>query len=134
MKQIWTPRTDITPLELAWAAGLFEGEGCIRINPPANHNYGHIEASVSNTDMDILNFFQSRWPSSRLKKVSVRPDQRDAYCWALQARRALVFLEMIAPYVICQRNKDRIWTACEFQALKSLRRGERPIDYAEQGF
>jgi len=90
--------------------------------------------SVANTDLDILNFFQERWPASKFHKVTIRPDQRDAYRWGIPSRRALVFLNAIEPYVVNTRMKLRIQTAREFQMLKSTPKGQRPDDYGEQGF
>jgi hypothetical protein len=40
--------------EVAWAAGLFEGEGCFYFNP----NTGQMGAMVGSTDKDVLETFK----------------------------------------------------------------------------
>ena len=122
-----------TERELAWAAGLFEGEGTIRINKATSRNYGHVMVSVTNTDPEVLEFFQARWPAY-MKKVWTRPDQRDAWAWVTAARKAMAFLDAIEPYIVTARVRNKLQVARQFQALKSTPIRERLEDYYEQGF
>lgn len=110
----------MTPTELAWAAGLFEGEGTIRINKPSMRNWGTLCASVVNTDSDVTDFFQARWPGY-LKPCGVsKPNHRPAWMWVIAAHKAVEFLRAIRPYVVRRRVIERIDHGLYFQAQKRM--------------
>ena len=44
---------EISREKLAWAAGLFEGEGCFYINEKGKY----VNATVTSTDKDVLDAF-----------------------------------------------------------------------------
>lgn len=104
--------------DLAWAAGLFEGEGSVRINKPARRNWGSLTASVVNTDREIVDFFQDRWPGYCKAATGLRPEQRPAWVWVIAARQAAAFLEAIRPFVRSTRVRTKIAYGLEFQAQK----------------
>ena len=110
----------MTERELAWAAGLFEGEGSIRINKPGRRNWGHLVASVVNTDRQVIDFFQARWPGYCKSATGLRPDQRPAWVWVIAARQAAAFLEAIRPHVVCDRVKRKLEHGLTFQAQKRV--------------
>lgn len=119
-------------VELAWAAGLFEGEGTVRINKPTKRNMGALIVSVVNTDMQVLQFFQDRWPGYMKRATGLGPRQRPAWVWVTAAHDAAAFLRAIRPYVVRDRVKERIDHGLDFQAGKSTSRAvNRTYEYAE---
>lgn len=119
-------------LELAWAAGLFEGEGTIRINSATKRNLGHLAVSVVNTDRQIVDWFQARWPGSVKAATGLRPRQRPAWVWVIAARQAAVFLEAITPYLVRDAVRAKVAIALEFQGQKTGDpRINRTATYAE---
>ncbi len=106
--------------ELCWAAGLFEGEGTIRINKPTGRNTGHLVCSVVNTDREVVVFFQARWPGYMKRATGLRDDQREAWVWTVAARQAERFLLDVLPYLYT----ERVWTKAQwglaFQSQKSM--------------
>jgi hypothetical protein len=108
----------IPAIELAWAAGLFEGEGTIRINKPSLRNWGSLCVSVVNTDRQIVDWFQVRWPGYMKASTGLRPEQRPAWVWVIAAHSAAAFLEQIGPYVVRDRVRERIALALRFQSEK----------------
>lgn len=50
------PFAGATEVEIAWAAGLFEGEGSISIQKIKHYRYPHL--NVTSTDLDVLEKFQ----------------------------------------------------------------------------
>lgn len=113
---------------LAWAAGLFEGEGCIRINKATKRNLGHLVVSVTNTDFQVIDFFQARWPGYMKSAAGLRPDQRPAWVWVYAARKAAAFLAAIRPFIVRDIVKERIDCALRFQAGKSKPGATRVTD------
>src|SRR5690242_14193138 len=58
-----TRRTARPPdIELAWAAGMFEGEGTVTISAAGRHGYTRPVVTLANTDRQVVDFFQARWP------------------------------------------------------------------------
>jgi hypothetical protein len=108
----------MTPIELAWAAGLFEGEGTVRINKPSPRNWGALVVSVVNTDRQVLDWFQSRWPGYMKPATGLGPNQRPAWVWTIAARQAAGFLRDILPYVVRDAVRAKIAHALEFQGQK----------------
>lgn len=121
----------MTDLDLALAAGLFEGEGTVRISRPQPRNWGHLDVSLVNTDREIVDFFQSRWPARVRLATGLRPAQRQAYVWTIAARQAAAFLEDVRPYVLTTRMKERIRHGLAFQAQKRMGAGPRTQEYCE---
>ncbi|MDP9350375.1 MAG: hypothetical protein M3P51_02365 [Chloroflexota bacterium] len=117
---------EITEVDLAWAAGLFEGEGSVRINPVTDRNWGHLTASVTSIDADIVGFFHDRW-GGYCKSVSVGPGRRPAFAWLIAARRAAAFLSQIQPYLRSERMREKVEWGLAFQAQKRL--GARGEEY-----
>lgn len=105
-------------LELAWAAGLFEGEGSVRISKPALRNWGAVTASVVNTDKQIIDWFQTRWPGYCKPATGLRRDQKPAWVWVIAATKAIRFLREIEPFIVRDKVREKITHACWFQSQK----------------
>lgn len=115
-----TPKTAlIDGHELAIAAGLMEGEGTVRISAFTKRNKGALAVSVVNTNRQIIDWLNQRWPGYCRPATGLRANQRPAWVWVLSVNRALAFLTSIEPYVITDRMKDRICAARWWQEIKS---------------
>lgn len=111
--------TTMTTEERAWAAGLFEGEGSIRINKATKRNLGHLVVSVTNTDREILDFFQARWPGHMKPTRGLRVDQREAWQWLTAANKAAAFLCDLMPFFQTSRVIEKAKFALDYQGDKS---------------
>jgi len=122
----------MTERELVMAAGLMEGEGTVRLNRPTKRNKGTLIVSMVNTDPEIIDFMQSRWPGYCKPATGLRAGQRPAMVWVIAARQALAFLEQIEPFVITHRMRERIATARRWQRIKAKHwRYRTEADYEE---
>lgn len=117
---------------VAWAAGLFEGEGTIRINSATRRNLGHLICSVVNTDRQVVDFFAARWPGYLRAATGLGPNRRPAWIWGIAARKAAVFLRELEPYLVTARVRQKAALALEFQGQKTAGRRNRTADYAEE--
>lgn len=109
------PETDehIPRTELAWLAGLFDGEGSVNLRFWANHpkcrsGSWHLTASITNTHAptiltvrDILGF------GHVTREVRPAP-RRPVYDWKVAARSAERFLRLIQPFVVTKREQVRL--------------------------
>lgn len=120
----------MTDLELAWAAGLFEGEGTVRINKPSLRSWGAVCVSVVNTDRQILDWFQARWPGYMKAATGLQPNHREAWVWVIAARQAIAFLRELRPFIVRDAVREKIDHAIAFQEQK--RNGVRWMEPAER--
>ncbi len=66
--------------DLAWAAGLFEGEGCIYMHP--NHTVPTVRVEVTSTDLDVLEHFQQVVGFGTISPhVRAKPHHKLPYKW-----------------------------------------------------
>lgn len=103
----------------AWAAGVIEGEGTVRITRGIK-NLPILSVSVANTDRELLDSLPLYWggvlkPCPAPKNVR----HRQAWRWVLVSRQAAVFLRAIHPYLQTTRTKRRVELGLEFQAQKA---------------
>lgn len=85
---------------LAWAAGLFDGEGTI-------YSFNRrIRASIHMTDLDILETFQSNFGGTIRLQKKQKEHHKKSWRWSLQAsEEAVVFLKDILPFLHARRTK-----------------------------
>lgn len=70
--------------DLAWAAGLFEGEGCFFYARPSKaHRYGVAGATLAMTDLDIVERFAEVMGFGLVRKMTNQgpPTRKQMYVW-----------------------------------------------------
>lgn len=94
-------QTKRTPEQVAWAAGLFEGEGCI---VPRGKTSG--ELIVGMTDRDVLERFRDIVGVGGIK-IEHRPDpHKDCYRWSVSnAPESRMVLELLLPWLSERRRE-----------------------------
>lgn len=112
--------------DCAYAAGLFDGEGCVAIRrqfrkTPAGsvcESYT-LWVQISNVHpapiARLRDQFGGSCQISRYKKAS----QRDCYVWCMAGPLALIFLEAIRPWLVIKADQADI--GIEFQRAKKYR-------------
>ena len=95
-------------IELAYAAGLFDGEGSISLVRQKNNRSHSPQVSVASNDYEVLAWFQKRFGGSIVTKQPRKPTHSVSYDWRLTDRRALTFLQLIRPYLVIERKIRRI--------------------------
>jgi hypothetical protein len=101
--------------DLAWAAGLFEGEGCISVR--RSSKYVVLRCAVAMTDEEAVRFFHERWNGS-VHYRDYKASQKPAWAWEVNARLAASFLTDLLPFFRTQRVRRKAELALEFQAQK----------------
>ena len=102
---------------LAWAAGLFEGEGYIR----SSHG---LSVAIEMTDKDVLQTFKDNFGGSLITQ-KVRENYKPTWKWALHGKEGYSFLKEILPFLHQRRtekaNEAIKWyeTVMERQRVKS---------------
>lgn len=108
-------------VDLAWAAGMFEGEGTATISVVTNrlgNPSGRCLISLTSTDPQIIEFFHSRWPASTISTRQPKPNHRIAQVWQLHGDRILPFIADITPYLRTDSEKAKFALVEEAQWLR----------------
>ena len=96
--------------ELAYAAGILDGEGCIHIHnnniksKKSTQNF-ELKVHVSNTDRKMIDFLKQKFNGNITFRKKRTKSRLDSYKWYLCGKRAEDFLRVIFPYLITKREK-----------------------------
>ena len=109
----------------AWAAGFFDGEGCIG----AYHNGGgryQLAVIVTNTDRRPLDIFLELYGGTfGVNKKETDPKHRTSWDVRLRGSEAEAFLRRILPYSVVNKDQIELVLNFWFQAKgDNPRRGE----------
>jgi hypothetical protein len=102
--------------ERAYAAGLIDGEGCIRITKRgagggASLRPGQLTlmVEVTNTDYDMVAWLQDRFGGS-VSHYDAKPERnaKEKWHWRVAANKALYCLDAIWPYARTKRHQVKL--------------------------
>jgi hypothetical protein len=120
-------------LFVAWAAGFFDGEGCIYAGHDQNNGY-HIWrfiVLVSQTDPRPLEAMRERWGGTIAFKKRGQPHHKDQWSWRITGEPASVFIAEVLPLL---RVKGEVASAALPVLFRTHRKGVRfkPHEIAER--
>lgn len=125
-----------TLIELAYIAGIFDGEGtvCIHIQAKKRIPWGThtLQIAVANTNRNVIDFIVKFFPRKISIQRSRNPKWRTAFRWSLSGKRASDFLKMILPFLIIKKNQAVLGIQFEdnkrsFRGMNSG--GRKPASY-----
>jgi hypothetical protein len=102
------PRIVPDAADCIWAAGFFDGEGCVNLTTGLSRGAKNptVKAQIllTNTDRQVLDWYQERWGGAVYVHAKLRSDgdhghRRTAYVWCLFAAGRLKFLQDITPHL-----------------------------------
>jgi hypothetical protein len=97
-------------IDLAYAAGLFDGEGSISIHPymSRGHGYFKLVVTVANTNAAIVEWLSTMFHG--VTSVQKRKDEthKIVYRWSMADRAAGRFLRLIYPYLKIKRLRAEL--------------------------
>ena len=105
--------------DLAYIAGLFDGEGCIRINKnSAKHNYYTMHVMVNMSWQWMPEFLRCCFGGAvhKRKMDKYYPNAKDQWCWLINGQEAVEFLTSVMPYLKLKRAEAEL--AIVFQSKK----------------
>ena len=100
----------LDPLELAYIAGLFDGEGNIcRQGARKSHYTRNISVVIGMTNPNVLLWIQSKIENSRFYTYAEPKGKHlQVYRWALNKHEDVVdFLEALSPYLIVKHDQAK---------------------------
>lgn len=99
----------VTEADVAWAAGLFEGEGTIVITTATRSGHPRVGIAVASTDLDVLERFQQviGFGGIHKKTTKVQAHHKQQYQWGCGTNKETVrILTMLHPW-LCTRRAER---------------------------
>jgi hypothetical protein len=93
--------------ELAWAAGILDGEGALCIPKKGRKpiSYSCISISVSNTSLDMLTKLRALFGGYIYpRNDSRRLGRRDLWQWSISSRRARSCLFLVAEHMVAKKR------------------------------
>lgn len=112
--------------DIAYLAGLLDGEGCIRIHKITSKSKANVtptytlRVDIVNQNFDVLKEFKDKTAIGRLFR---RPGD-SCYSWTIQCNQASELLTMLLPFMRIKRQQAIV--AIEFQEVQNKsRRGKK---------
>lgn len=113
-----------TEVELAWAAGLFDGEGCIQIaKQTAGKNVNHtLVLSLAMVDTATVAAFQTIVRCGTIRKYA-NGKARPLYTWRIWNTEAVKVLQKLYPHLVTKVAQAQV--GINFQRMKNANKGKR---------
>jgi|SRR5882724_1042560 len=96
-----------TDTDVAYAAGLFDGEGTVGVERYGGRGY-NVTARVTNTNLDVLEWLRSRFGGFTQQAYAAHDNRKACFYWTAKAKIAEAFLEAVRPYLIIKRRQATI--------------------------
>ena len=107
----------ISKIDLAYTAGIIDGEGCIKIykvnaetiNRPNNRYVLNVQVSM--VTKEVVRWFYKKYLGYLyLDKINTykHPNWRDRQRWMLQNQKCKLFLEQILPYLKTKKYQAKL--------------------------
>ena len=112
--------------DVAWAAGLFEGEGCFNVYHRAGSNKSQTQARLTMTDRDAVDRFAAIVGIGKVRGPIVDPrgTNKDRWEWYVSSgKNVRIVIALLLPW-LCERRRTK---ALEVDAVAATLRpkGER---------
>lgn len=104
----------IKDTDLAWAAGIIDGEGSINLlKMKRKDTYGtgltfDLRIDVGNTDPRMLVKLKTLFGGSISKSYEARKNRKACACWHVHAENASKVLTLILPYLCIKREQAEV--------------------------
>jgi len=108
--------------DLAYMAGIMDGEGCVRINKDSKRYQRpefQLTVAIASTDQWLPYYLQSHWGGA-VYCHHEKASWKDRWQWTTSGPTAYTFLRAILPFTKLKREQIKI--ALKFQATKERRR------------
>jgi len=92
---------------VAWAAGLFEGEGCFSFGSGDTGNRS-LRAMITMTDLDVLEKFQSVVGMGTIRKRKLNPPHKQQWSWYINSFLEFQSLAVMLWPWLCSRRRAKL--------------------------
>jgi hypothetical protein len=106
-------------IDIAWTAGIIDGEGCLSIHVLHSPRHGKVyesyqfELAVANTDLAVLDNLQRIWGVGKRywsnKDKSVLANHKRAYLWIVYGWEATEIIRTVYECLVGKRVRADVW-------------------------
>ncbi|MFY4731335.1 hypothetical protein [Nitrospira sp. BLG_2] len=121
LEEISEKISSLSVAELAYAAGLFDGEGCVATYTKKNRVQFSYAANIANTDYRVLAWLLDKFGGKVTKRGGVRASNqrhKECYVWYVMNGRAAAFMAAVRPYTVIKSEQIdlalELRTTCRF--------------------
>lgn len=108
-------------LEIAYLAGLIDGEGCIGFRlekrKDRTNSYLRIILTITMTNFEVLSEVHKQCGGYLGKYIDKRPQNRQQWRWAVGDKTAIAVLKQISPYLIVKKNQAKLAIAFDLLGI-----------------
>lgn len=123
----WPLQIAATETELAYFAGIIDGEGSILI-ARARYRYKNgggpcyrVVFSLSNTNKELMDWICLKFGGKAYISKRI-PGNKQSYTWMVSNKRAATIIEMVRPYLIAKQKQANL--LLEFHATSHNSKGQ----------
>ena|SRR3990167_4851389 len=102
-----SPPTPPSERELAYMAGIFDGEGSVGIYSNGHRNTVFLRLQVANTSLLLMEWLEERFGGSVYTR-NVKDLYQQRYDWQMRSREAAVLLETLLPFVLIKKAQAEV--------------------------
>lgn len=99
---------EIKEVELAYTAGLFDGEGSLSIFKCSRGNSYGLSIAIQITDKEVLDYISSLFGGKVTSIKRRENNKRDTWTWSLHSLKAKSFLVKIYPFLRLKKESAAI--------------------------
>lgn len=129
---ITTPRVELSTADLAWQAGILEGEGYIAIQHTTTKALGFLQVTVNNCLPEIPATLNEAWGGHLSKRNATQPNHRDYWIWSVSSWNAASFLLAVEPYLRTDHYRRKTGHALNYQHQKTRTHESRTTAYHDR--
>lgn len=106
---VWAGDDTMNDLEIAYLAGIIDGEGSIMLSKYHKSEYPSPCISISSTDLELLEWVKNKIGSGRInrKKNYNIEKHKTSYTYALYYDKAIEIMDAVYPYLVISKKKAR---------------------------
>lgn len=95
----------MTPEEIAYLAGIIDGEGCIGLFTRGGRpDWVRPHLQITNTDPNLFAWLQARLPFGTITpRRDARATRKPSWCWRVACDQALTVIRLVEPYLVLKR-------------------------------
>jgi hypothetical protein len=104
--------TQWTEAELAYFAGILDGEGCLSMSAPTRRTGQYAtQIFVGNTDARLIHWIHARFGGTvalRPRQASAKPTHKQLWRWLLSGSDIVPVLSAVSPYLVIKREQAQL--------------------------
>ncbi len=113
-----------TEAELAYFAGIVDGEGCIQLRHGVRKHIFASILTITNTDPRLIEWIRSRFGGFVYAHGAAKGNRKPSYQWVSSRGEVVTVLQAILPFMIVKRSQAELLLAYRATVAKTKKTPE----------